>query len=401
MTIGVASQTYNFTSQFSNSELLFDSFERVGKAPSELSQQMLTSARRSLNLLLQSLANVGPMLWAVPEEPYTVLLQQGVSSITLPSYISSVLDVYVRQYVNLQTINLSVNVTTTASQSTVDIYQPAHGLLVGQSIYIVTPISVGGLILQGYYLVFNVPDQNDFQIQAQSLATSTVVNGGVVPEFTTASSSAYVTVTLPNHGYSVGSGFNVPIATTIAGITLQGSYQVTSVTNANVFVINAAQVAPSSASAYLNGGQAQINEQTSDSVPTDRILTPMSRTDYNSLPYKQQQGFPYTFWTTRVNPPTMTFWEVPDQNGPYILNVYYLRQLQDANLGMGEIPDLQYRALEAVTAKLACKLAVKFAPDKYQLLKAEADEEWAAFEEENREKVPLFIQPEMQRFYRG
>lgn len=399
MTIGQTSNAYNFSGQFSNAELMFDAFERCGKSPVELTQTMLSSGRRSLNLLLQTMASKGPALWAI--ELYTVLLQQGVPTITLPANISSVLDVYCRQYVNLNIVNLTVSFTTNTGQMIVDIYQPAHGLSPGQSIYIVTPVSVGGIILQGYYLVQNVPDQNDFTITAASAATSSITNGGAVPQFTAINTQQNVTVTLANHGLTTGSGFNVPLSTTVGGVTLYGSYQVVSVTNVNQFVINSAQTATSGASVFLNGGQAQIQEQTANSVPTDRILTPMSRTDYNSLPYKAQQGFPYTFWFDRVIPSTMTFWQVPDQNGPYILNVYCLRQLQDANLGGGEIPDLQYRALEMITAKLAVKLAVKYAPDRYPLLKAEAQEEYDAWGSEEREKVPLFIEPQIERFFRG
>lgn len=402
MTIGQSSGTFNFTGGFSNTEMLFDAFERCGKGPQDLTQTMLLSARRSLNLLLQSLAgDGGPMLWAVPQQPLSILLQQGVQTITLPPYVSSVLDCYVRQYLNLTTVNINVALTTNSGQTSVDIYQPNHGLLVGQSVYIVTPISVGGLIVQGNYLVSNVPDQNDFTITAASPATASAVSGGQVPQFTTTNTFQNVSVNLPDHGQTVGSGFNVPLSTSVGGVTLYGSYQVVSVTDANNFVINAAQSATASASVYMNGGQAQIQEQTSNSVPTDRILTPMSRTDYNSLPYKAQQGFPYSYWAPRVQPPTMTFWQTPDGNGPYILNVYYLRQLQDANLGMGEIPDAQYRALEMITSRLAVKLSVKYAADRYEMLKAEATEEWGLFEGENREKVPLFISPTMNGYFRG
>lgn len=402
MTIGQSSGNYNFASQFSTSELLFESFERIGKSPAELTQTMLASARRGLNLLLQSLGGgFGPMLWAVPEEPYTVLLQQGVSSITLPSYVSGVLDIYCRQYIGLGTINTAVNVTVSTGFPTADFYQVNHGLLVGQSIYIITPISIGGQVLQGYYSVSAVPDPNDFQIISATNFTSTVPNGGIVPEYTTIINQSSVTVTLPNHGLSVGSSYNAGLSTTVGSVTIDGSYTVQSITDQNNFVINAGNIATSSSSAYMNGGLAQIQEQNSNTVPTDRILYPMSRTDYNALPYKAQQGEPYTFWSTRVQPATITLWQVPDQNGPYILNVYYLRQLQDANLGMGEIPDVQYRALEMVTSRLAVKLAVKYAPDKYELLKAEATEELNMFQEENREKVPMFIEPDMSRFYRG
>lgn len=399
MTVGQPSGTYNFASQFSNGELLFDAFERCGKAPSELTQTMLASARRSLNLLLQSLANQGPNLWAVDLQ--TVILQQGIATINLPQSTASVLDVYVRQYVNTNTIDEAVSFSTISGSTAVNIYQPAHGLSVGNTIFLITQVSVGGLILVGYYLVTAVPDQDDFTITAASAATSTVTNGGAVPQFTTVITSQNVTVTLPAHGQVVGTGFDVPISTDVGGITLFGSYMVTSITDANNFVINSAQTATSSTSTYLNGGEVQIDEQDSSSVPTDRVLTPMSRTDYNSLPNKNQQGFPYSFWYDRLVQPTMTFWQVPDQNGPYLLNYYRLRQLQDANLGMGEIPDVQYRGLEMLTARLAVKLSVKYAIDRYKILKGEAIEEFGNWEEEDREKVPLFIQPQVGRYYRG
>lgn len=397
MAVGATSGTYNFSSQFSCSELLIDAFERCGKNPAELTQTMLISARRSLNLVMQAMASKGPALWAI--QLYTTQLQPGIATITLPPYVSSVLDVYVRQYINTTTINEAPSFTTNAGQANVNIYQPNHGLLPGQSVFLLTQVSIGGLVLAGWYQIVNVPDQNDFTITAASNAASSVTNGGVLPSFTTTNTSASVSVNLPNHGLATGSSFNVPITTSVGGLTLQGSYMVTSVTDANNFVINAIEAASADASAILNGGQVQLQEQTSTTVPTDRILMSMSRTDYSSLPYKAQQGFPYTYWMDRVVPPTLTFWNTPDQNGPYLLNAYYLRQLQDANLGAGEIPDLQFRALEMMTAKVATKLSVKYAPDRYQMLKLEYQEEFGAWESEESEKVPLFIRPEMDRYW--
>ncbi len=234
MTIGQTSGTYNFVNQFSNFEMLVDAFERCGKQPTELTQSMLASARRSLNLILQTMPQNGPALWAV--QLLTQTLVQGVATITLPNNVSSILDVH--------------------------------------------------------------------------------------------------------------------IDTTVGSNT------------------------------------------------TSRVMTPMSRTDYSSLPYKQQQGFPYSYWVDRQVPSTMTFWEVPDGNGPYVLNAYYLSQLQDANLGMGEVPNLQFRALEMMTARLAKKLAVKFAPDKYAMLKGEFDEEFGTWAEEEREKVDMTFEPDMSGYFR-
>lgn len=81
-----------------------------------------------------------------------------------------------------------------------------------------------------------------------------IQNGGFPPEFTTVSTSARVTVKLENHGYQIGDDFEVPIATTVGGLTLSGIYSVVGVANSYQFIIAAPAAATSSASAYENGG---------------------------------------------------------------------------------------------------------------------------------------------------
>ena len=44
----------------------------------------------------------------------------------------------------------------------------------------------------------------------------------------------------------------------------------------------------------------------------DRIIMPISRTEYASYPNKQQQGFPTVFWFDRLLAPTVTLWPVPN-----------------------------------------------------------------------------------------
>ena len=62
-------------------------------------------------------------------------------------------------------------------------------------------------------------------------------------------------------------------------------------------------------------------ETTTGSQPIDRIILPVSRTEYASYPNKNQQGFPTVFWFDRLNPssrttgstgPQVTLWPVPD-----------------------------------------------------------------------------------------
>ena len=160
----------------------------------------------------------------------------------------------------LHTDNLSPNFSTVMSSATVTVTDAANGALAGDWVNIIVPVSVGGLILQGFYLVQAVVDANNFTITAASAATGTVNNGGAVPQFTTTMSSAHVSVALANHGLATNSLFTVQVATTVGGITLAAysTYSVFSVTNANAFVIVAGTTAASSTSGYENAGNAQI-----------------------------------------------------------------------------------------------------------------------------------------------
>ena len=55
---------------------------------------------------------------------------------------------------------------------------------------------------------------------------------------------------------------------------------------------------------------AYISQNTGSAI--DRIIMPVSRTEYASYPNKTQQGFPTTFWFDRLLSPTVTLWPVPD-----------------------------------------------------------------------------------------
>lgn len=156
------------------------------------------------------------------------------------------------------TTNPVPNFSTTAGSNSVTIIDSTGFAVVGGSVNIVAQISVGGLILQGPYAYDTITNTGHYTILASTNASSTVTGGGAVPSFTTTASSTTVTVTFANHGQVVGSSFAVPIATTVGGITLSGTYIVQTVTNANTFTITAASAATSGATASMNGGNAQF-----------------------------------------------------------------------------------------------------------------------------------------------
>ena len=271
------------------------------------------------------------------------------------------------------------------------------------------PVSVGGLILQSFYLVTSVPTPSSCTITAASNATSTVTNGGVVPQFTTEADNANVFVFFPNHGQVAGGTFSVQVATTVDGIVLNGSYPVLGITDANNFTITASSAAGYAATVYENGGFAQIAVQsntagqTVNAAPVDILLYPLSRSDYAAIPNKQQQGRPTSFWVDKSLSPTtgqsMTIWPAPDSNGPYQLNFYSYARLQDANIDSGGLGDFAYRFYEAFTAEVATHLSFKFAPDKYPMLKAYSDECWKEAADADTERVPTYMVPDMSSYF--
>jgi len=162
----------------------------------------------------------------------------------------------------ITTADIAVNFSTTAGSSIVTVTDTGSNATSSESIFINTHISVGGLILFGYYPC--IPQAaNTYQIVATNIlgtavnATSTASPGSVA-SFATTSGSQTVTVTLNNHGFVVGANYTVLVATTVGGISIYGNYTVVSVPSSNTFTIYAANSASSTASVSINGGHAQI-----------------------------------------------------------------------------------------------------------------------------------------------
>ena len=158
------------------------------------------------------------------------------------------------------THNVAVAASTTSGSNVVTITDTGSNITSFDAVFIKTHISIGGLILFGFYdCVFL--SANQYQIYATdifgnpALATSTA-SGGTVASFATTSSSNTITVTLANHGYVAGNTYPVLVPTTVGGITLSGNYVVLSVTT-NTFTFYAQNDATSAATASINGGNSR------------------------------------------------------------------------------------------------------------------------------------------------
>src|SRR6185312_8065845 len=131
----------------------------------------------------------------------------------------------------------------------------------------------------------------------------------------------------------------------------------------------------------------------------DRIIWPVSRTEYADQPNKNMQGAPTIFWFDRLLAPTLTLWLVPDGNGPYLLNYYRVSTIFDANLPNGETPDVPVIWLRAFAYGLAASLADSYAPDKADRLQAKADKALLVAQTQNVEGVNLVIAPTLSGYY--
>jgi hypothetical protein len=138
---------------------------------------------------------------------------------------------------------------------------------------------------------------------------------------------------------------------------------------------------------------------TTGTTTIDRLIFPISQTEYAALPNKNQQAPPTQFWFNRLISPTITLWPVPDGNGPYTVYYYRVRQIQDAALPNGFQMEVPYLWLDAMTAGLAHRLARVFAPQLEQIRKADADEAWAIAAKQNVENVPLYIVPGLWSYF--
>lgn len=132
----------------------------------------------------------------------------------------------------------------------------------------------------------------------------------------------------------------------------------------------------------------------------DRVIMPISRTEYSQTPNKNLQAPPTVFWFDRLINPTVTLWPVPDQSSYYTLNYYRVTQIQDAELTNGQTLDIPYRWMDAMCAGLAARVAAIYAPDRLALLEAKAAQAYTTAATQDTENVPLYIMPGLSGYYR-
>lgn len=136
------------------------------------------------------------------------------------------------------------------------------------------------------------------------------------------------------------------------------------------------------------------------STTSDRLIFPISRTEFASYPNKTAQGPPTVYWFDRLISPTITLWEVPDQTSTYVLNYYACQQIQDANLPAGETPNVPYRWYDALVADMSHRMARIWKPELEAVRKQDAKDAFTIAATQDVENVDLVISPQLENYYR-
>jgi hypothetical protein len=133
---------------------------------------------------------------------------------------------------------------------------------------------------------------------------------------------------------------------------------------------------------------------------TDRILLPISRSEYATYPNKAMQSPPTVYWYDKLIAPTITLWAVPDGGATYTLNYYRYRRIQDTALSGAATPEVPFLWLDAFVAGLSHRLSRIYAQPLEMARKGDAVEAYGIAATQNTEDADLYVTPMLGSYYR-
>lgn len=342
------SETYFFGSSQSE-QLIIDAFERIGILPDLITAQQIQSAQRSINLLLSEWMSRGLNLWTIKQE--MLGLVAGQTTYTLPTATSDVLTACLRTSVR--------NLGGTPFSSSGGIAANAFD---GNPLTACTQTAPNGYISYNY----GVPSTPIALVGIQSNVTTTY---DLVFEYSPDNINWF-----PSY---------------------QPGPQVYTQSVNQWFTPTAPVVAQSYRVRETGGATLNVQELYFNSAVLDIPITELSFSEYDVLPQKNQLGRPSSFYINRQVNPTITLWPCPTN---IYNNLYYRRKQMIQDVGsLQDMADIPQRFFEALSAGLAAKLAVKYAPrdgnmmNILSFLKASAQESFDYAAREDSENVPLRI----------
>ena len=124
---------------------------------------------------------------------------------------------------------------------------------------------------------------------------------------------------------------------------------------------------------------------------TDTVLPRVSISDYNQIPNKTTQAKPSQYMLDKQYTPVLYVWQVPDNNN-YSLVYWSINQLEDVTAS-NQDADIPYRWNDCICAGLASKLALKYQPDKFNLLNQVYERSFEFAASTDNDGVTLRVRP--------
>ena len=109
-----------------------------------------------------------------------------------------------------------------------------------------------------------------------------------------------------------------------------------------------------------------VVRETVGSTTTDTVVERIGISEYNQLPNKTSSGKPSQYMLDKQYTPEIYVWQVPDTS-TYSLVYWSMNQIEDVTES-NQDTDVPYRWSDCICAGLASKLAMKYAPDKFNIL---------------------------------
>jgi len=124
---------------------------------------------------------------------------------------------------------------------------------------------------------------------------------------------------------------------------------------------------------------------------TDQIINKITLQEYNQIPSKTNAGKPSQYMIDRQYTPVIYLWSVPNVS-TLSLNYWAMNQQEDITAS-NQDTDIPYRWSDAICAGLSAKLAMKYAPDKFQLLNEMYERAFSFAASSDNDGVSLRVQP--------
>jgi hypothetical protein len=334
------SRSYTFQETPLNT-FIEEAYERVGILGDNLTAQQIQAATRSLNFMLTEWINDGLPLSTIQQR--MIALQEGQTTYELPSTVSEILEMNLRQTSRIlrgipvassgiASYAFDNNPNTSCQQTEPNGYV---GLEWKQVPSLVQMVGIVSQETKTYQLSFQIKDGEHFK----------------------------TVLTIPKQEFP-------------QGVLLW-------------FVIPAPKKSTECVIQETGGAILNIQELYFESVVQDTVMTSLSRSEWMSLPNKNQQGQPTCFYWDRTIQPTLSVWPCPTS---YYKSLFFTCtvMMEDAGDLLNQV-QVPARFYEPLVAGLAAKLAVKYAPQKLAMMQELYQSVYAKAQDNDTQKQPLRI----------